>query len=384
MPTLREWFYLKPNRDNFKLKAKEDSDLILCHESEIQQDIIGNIERRFAANEPIKMLLFGDWGVGKTHTANHIGWWLGQRHDEFPAKTVMVEVGDLDKKSRFDVLVRPFIDELGPEFLIALASEYQQRVGNTVQHLRAVGVPEYIASTLNKLNLAVPGQTPPQAVMDAIHVLQGRKPTSSMASLGLGLQLTESKELFYVLYAIGYMYLTVYGHRLVFIADEAARLDEVSNDESTEAHWIAVNRDIFDDKNNVFGFIYTLTGKPGRLPVAIWHPQIQNRIGQSAVELRTLAKQDVADYVSKLMRVLVDMPTVKAAVHAGQIDASKFREATYPFDAPGLSRFLDFFERTQENAKPRDISERLDQVAFLAMKSGLRLINDEALEKANM
>jgi hypothetical protein len=384
MPTLREWFFLKPGRDNFKLKAKEDSDLILCHESEIQQDIIGNIERRFAANEPIKMLLFGDWGVGKTHTANHIGWWLQNRGSDFPARTVMVEVGDLERKSRFDVLVRPFIDELGAEFLIGLAAAYQQKVGNAVHHLRTAGVPEYIAATLNKLNLAVPGQTPPQAVMDAIHVLQGRKPTATMASLGLGLQLVESKDLYYVLYAIGYMYLTVHGHRLIFIADEAARLDEVSNDESTEAHWIAVNRDIFDDKNAVFGFIYTLTGKPGRLPVAIWHPQIQNRIGQSAVELRTLAKQDVVDYVSKLMRVLVDMPAVKAAVSAGQIDVAKFDQATYPFDAHGLARFLDFFERTQENAKPRDISERLDQVGFLAMKSNSRLIDDDALDKANM
>lgn len=385
MPTLKEWFFLKPERDNFKLKVREDAGLIFCHESEIQDEIIGNIERRFAANEPIKMLIFGDWGVGKTHTAYHIGWWLRQNGADYPARTVMVEVGDLERKSRFDVLVRPFLDELGVDFLVELASKYLQKVGNTVQHLRNAGVPEYIASTLSKLNLAVPGQTPPAAVAEAVYVLQGRKPSAGMMSIGLGLQLTESRDFFYVLYAIGYMYYTVYGHRLLFVADEAARLDEVTNDQATEAHWVAVNRDIFDDKNNVFGFIYTLTGKSsGKLPTAIWHPQIQNRIGQGAVELRTLRQQDVATYVQKLVAELVDMNRVEAAVGAGIIDSASFAKAAYPFDSAGLSRFLDFFQRTQQNAKPRDISDRLDQVGFIAMKSGKRLIDDSCLEKANM
>jgi hypothetical protein len=384
MPTLKEWFYLKPARDNFKLKAREDARLVLCHTDEIQEEIIGNIERRFASNEPIKMLIFGDWGVGKTHAAYHIGWWLEENKANCPARTVMVEVGDLEKKSRFDVLVRPFLEQLGVEFLIGLANEYQHQKKNLVQALKDANVPEYIASTINKLNLSVPGQTPPQAVMEAFHVLQGRKPSAGLASIGLGLQLTESKDFFNVLYAIGEMYYQVHGHRLVFIADEAARLDEVSNDEATEAHWIAVNRDIFDDKNNVFGFIYTLTGKPGRLPNAIWHPQIQNRIGQSAVELRTLKKQDVEDYVKRLVAELVDMPQVTRAVSDGTIDHAKFDAASYPFDAAGHARFLDFFQRTQQNAKPRDISDRLDQVGFVALKSNKRLIDEACLEKANM
>lgn len=384
MATLKEWFYLKANRDNFKLKAREDSHLILCHTDEIADDVIGNIERRFASNEPIKMLIYGDWGVGKTHTAYHIGWWLDTYAKDYPAKAVMVEVGDLEKKSRFDILVRPFLDELGLNFLIRLASDYQQLKGNTVAALREATVPDYIATTVSKLNLAVPGEAPPAAVLEAFHVLQGRKPSPGLASIGLGLQLTEGRDLFYVLYAIGEMYSKVHGHRLVFIADEAARLDEVSNDEATEAHWIAVNRDIFDDKNNVFGFIYTLTGKTSKLPKAIWSPQIQNRIGQSAVELRSLKKQDVDEYVRKLIVELVDMPAVNAAVAAGVIDPETFSPETYPFDKAGQEQFLDFFERTQQNAKPRDISDRLDQVGFIALKSGKRLIDTACLAKANM
>src|SRR6185295_9271061 len=99
--------------------------------------------------------------------------------------------------------------------------------------LKTAGVNEYVANTIAKFNIAVPGEAPPPVVMDAFQILQGRKPGPGFASNSLGFQLVESKELFSVLLALGEMYRVVHSHRLVFIADEAARLDEVSNDEST-------------------------------------------------------------------------------------------------------------------------------------------------------
>ncbi len=384
MPTLKEWFCLKDSRHNFKLRVREDAKLVLCHNEEIDNLIIGSIERRFAANEPIKMLIFGDWGVGKTHTAYHIGWWLEEHKAEYPAKTIMIEVGDLERKSRFDVLVRPFLEEIGIDSLIELAAEYQRMNGNTVKALRDAGVPEYIAATLSKFNLAVPGVTPPQVVTDAFQILQGRKPGAGFASSGLGFQLSESKEFFYVLYAIGEMYRSVRGHRLVFIADEAARLDEVGNDEATLAHWIAANRDIFDDKNNTFGFIYTLTGKANRLPRAIWDPQIQNRIGQNAFELRNLARPDVEHFLQRLIDELVDKAAVTALVDGKSIDPSQYAAEAFPFTKSAHEEFIEFFQRSQENAKPRDICDRLDLLGFIAIKSNARLIDESCLRKANM
>jgi len=384
MKTLRDWFCLKDERDNFKLRAREDANLIFCHAQEIQKDIIGSIELRFAANEPIKMLIYGDWGVGKTHAANHIRWWLAQHKETFPARPVMIEIGDLERKSRFDVLVRPFLDELGIETLIGLATDYQALQGNTVQALRDAGVPEYIATTIAKFNLAIKGSTPPSVVNDSFQILQGRKPGVGYSSNGLGFQIAESRDLFYVLYAIGEMYRVVSGHRLLFIADEAARLDEVSNDEATLAHWIAVNRDIFDDKNNTFGFIYTLTGRADRLPEAIWHPQIQNRIGQNAFELRTLNKPDVEEFLRQLIEHLIDRPKVEALVAQGAIDKAKYDSTCYPFEKEAHAEFVEFFQRTQENAKPRDICDRLDLVGFISIKSDTRLIGLPSLQKANM
>jgi hypothetical protein len=382
--TLNEWFNLRDGRDNFKLKVKEDSRLVLCHNDEIDNQIIGSIERRFAANEPIKMLIYGDWGVGKTHAANHIGWWLAQNGATYPAKTVMIEIGDLERRSKFDVLVRPFLEELGIDWLISLAAKYQQKVGGTAQALKRAGVPDYIASTLSKFNMAEEGTTPPQVVGNAFHILQGRKPGSGWASNGLGLQLTESREFFYVLFAIGEMYRAVNGHRLVFVADEAARLDQVETDDTTLAHWIAVNKDIFDDKNNTFGFIYTLTGKANRLPLAIWDPQIQNRMGNSAFELKNLAPPDVEQFMGSLMKVLVDQDKVNSRIAAGEIVQAEYDGSSYPFTPDAKAGFIDFFKRSQENAKPRDICDRMNELGFIAIKLKSRVIDADCLKKANM
>ena len=87
---LRDWFCLNTNRDNFKPNNVRDSSLTFCHQNLVNGEIIGSIERRFSSNEPVKMLIYGSWGVGKTHTLNHIKWWLNSNENEYPAYPLMI------------------------------------------------------------------------------------------------------------------------------------------------------------------------------------------------------------------------------------------------------------------------------------------------------
>jgi len=92
---LHDWFCLKPERDNFKPNNLTDADLIFCHDHLVHDQIMGSLERRFAGNEPVKMLIYGDWGIGKTHTINHICKWLEKnktdywRSPDFPDRLLM-------------------------------------------------------------------------------------------------------------------------------------------------------------------------------------------------------------------------------------------------------------------------------------------------------
>lgn len=383
--TLNQWFCLKPGRDNFKVDVVKDAHHLFCHEEDLNSEILQSIKKRFASNEPVKMILYGDWGVGKTHAANHICWWLDTYKDDYQTKTVSIEIGDLEKKSRFDSLIRPFLDELGLDFIIELTNNYLSETGNVEKSLRESGVPAYIASIINKFVMVTPGSAPPPMVSDAFNILKGKKPSASSANMGLGDQLIESQDFYGVLTAIGEMYQKTHGHRMLFIADEAAKLEQVDTDLATQAHWIAINRFIFDDNNSTFGFIYTLsaTGE-NKLPDAIYDPQIQNRIGGNIYELLNLDDVQVESFLKKLLAEIVDHKKSKELMDSGEIDQKDYDQKIYPFTSDAMQRFIEHFRTNQQNAKPRDICEKINDLGFIALQKDKRLIDIECVEKAEM
>lgn len=383
--TLHDWFCLNSGRDNFKPRVSTDRNLIFCHSQIVNENILASMQMRFAAGEPVKMMLYGDWGVGKTHAVNHISWWLEQHKADFPAKTIMIEIGDVTKKSRFDVIVRPFIDRLGLDFLTRLVHGYLKAGSpNIVASLQQVGVSPHIANAFSKFLIANPGDAPPPNVLHVFEYLKGQD-VKNAVGMGLTQQLTDSGDFYYVLYAIGAMYKAVHNERLLFIADEAAKLEDVSADDATLAHWVATNRLIFDDNNDAFGFIYTLSAKGERqMPEALMHSQILNRIGNNRFELRNLGPNDVGEFVRHLIDSFVDRTKVEALVNSGEIPSATYDTDSYPFSKKGMADFLDFWSHDLENAKPRDISDRMNSLGFVAIKDNKRLIDPDCLKKLNM
>ena len=380
---LREWFCLKEGRDNFKPHNDRDSRLVFCHDHLLHDEIETSIQLRFAANEPVKMLLLGDWGVGKTHAVNHIKWWLEDNKTDYPAFPVVIEIGDIDRTSHFDALVRPFLKKLGLDFVVDLVHGYKQQNPNLVQSLRDSGIQPSVADAFAKFLLAMPGDTPPPNVKDSFEYLQGNKLTGEAARMGLGQQLTDSAD-FYVLLGIGEMHRVVRGNRIIFIADEAAKLETVDATDATRAHWVNANKLILDDNNTTFGFIYTISARRDQLPAALYEDQLRNRLGDNVHELQNLAPADVGSFVTRLVQEFVDEDAVNALVASGNIAASDFQWANYPFTSTGRAEFVDYFNRSQEDAKPRDICSKLDDVAFVAAKMEKRLIDPSCLRAAKM
>jgi hypothetical protein len=383
--TLNEWFSMKNGRSSFLPQLPDDANLVFCHYELIHENILSSIEKNFARKKPIKMLIHGDWGVGKTHATYHICWWLKENAADYPAYPIVIEIGDISRKSRFDEIVRPFLDKLGLDFVIRLVHDYRGKEPNVSQSLRAKGIASHVAEALSKMLMCSPGAPPVDLVSQTFEYLKGRK-VGGGDRLGLGQPLEQSQEFIDVLTAIGEMYQVVNnGTRIVFIADEAVKLENVEVDEAVQGHWVTANKLIFDDRNQSFGFVYTVSGKgPRELPRAIWEPQIQNRLGQNVFQLSTLATKDVESYLSKMLDAFIDWERVEQLAIDGTIPADQYDRPSYPFTPDAKGRFLDYFNRSQENAKPRDISERLDDLAFVALKRKERVITASVLESKDM
>ncbi|MCL4795648.1 MAG: hypothetical protein KJZ84_13880 [Bryobacteraceae bacterium] len=382
---LGDWFCMQDGRSSFLPELPEDANLIFCHDDMIKEKIITGIEMRFATRKPVKMLIYGDWGVGKTHLMYHIRWWLEQNTEDYPAYPVIIEIGDITKKSRFDDIVRPFLDALGLDFLINLVHLYRGKEPNVAKGLRDKSIASHIAEAFNKILLSSPGQPPVDLVVQSFEYLKGRK-VPGQATMGFSQPLDQSQEFYQVLLAIGEMYRTVNdGKRMLFVADEAAKLENVDADEATQYHWVTANKLVFDDQNSSFGFIYTVSGKQEKhLPRAIWDPQIQNRLGKHAYRLDTLATNGVESYLRKLLDAFIDWGKVQNLVDSGTIDSSLYERDAYPFTVDAQARFLDHFNRNLQDAKPRDISQSLDQLAFQAGKKGKRLITADVFDSLEM
>jgi hypothetical protein len=384
--TLADWFHLSSGRSSFKPNNQRDRQSVFCHEGQINGEIVTSIERRFAAAQTVKMVLYGDWGVGKTHSINHVSWWFEQNSQDYPARTVIVELGDITSKSRFDQLVGPFLERIGLKDLIRLVHGYQGATGkHVVADLKTKGVSGNVAEAVGKLLLASPDETPPPAVLTSFDFLRGMR-SKEAASIGLGEPLTQSDDFYSVLLSCGTLVKAVEGRQLIFVADEAAKLEDIDNDDATRRHWVAANRAIFDDNNDVFGFIYTLSGKGERnIPTVISDAQIISRLGSNnLIELKNLTPTDVTSFLNKLRDAFVDRSAVEAAVASGTIGSADYNWTRYPFTDDGWREFLDYWNINQEQAKPREICDKLDDVGFRAMKDDLKLIGPDSLRKARM
>jgi hypothetical protein len=75
---------------------------------------------------------------------------------------------------------------------------------------------------------------------------------------------------------------------------------------------------------------------------------------------------------------------VETAVAAGEISSVDYDWDRYPFTEDGWREFLEYWNINQEQAKPREICDKLDDVGFRAMKDDVKLISPDSLRKARM
>ena len=99
--------------------------------------------------------------------------------------------------------------------------------------------------------------------------------------------------------------------------------------------------------------------------------------------LVNLSEVESQEFVRKLIDQFVDKAAVEKLVEDGEL-GSDYNPDTYPFTPAAYDRFIDYWKRNSEDAKPRDITDQMTDAAFIAMRQNSRLIDEGALEGAGM
>src|SRR5688572_7287567 len=94
--TFQEWFCLRENRRNFQIDPVRDQEY-LFGETGWAQDIDTRLKRAQLLGTPVRLVWWGQYGIGKTHRLRHTDYLVRTNaYTYFPCYAV---ASDIDEKS---------------------------------------------------------------------------------------------------------------------------------------------------------------------------------------------------------------------------------------------------------------------------------------------
>src|SRR5262245_47502038 len=111
METMAEWYGLKQGHKDFYIENDAHASLLFARQA-LDDTLQGILRKAFRTENPPKFVLYGDWGVGKTHNLRHIEHVIGTTAG-YNAYVVYVELPDITAKATFQVAHAALLDAIG-------------------------------------------------------------------------------------------------------------------------------------------------------------------------------------------------------------------------------------------------------------------------------
>lgn len=372
MDTLQSWFGLKEQHNDFSIETDTDASLFFARH-ELNQRLQSILRRSFRSGSPPKMVLYGDWGVGKTHTMRHMEYVIANT-DDFKATVVFVELPDIVSKSTFQVAHSALLDALGFERAKRWVVQFQARYSaDAHDRIRALTQSGDIAGAFD--NMLAYGE----GSRIAWDWLRGVPLAAGDARLvGLPPGLYQSNQLVKVLEVFGRLSQEVDGKLLVFMLDEATKLDRVTNPDAV-AHWTNALKLLADQKSKEVGFV--LSGSwidPNEMALPLQDQQVMTRFGEpNYIQLVSLDEAETIIFLNALLEEWVDTRSRAAILeaHGGEADGEAIAPTSFPFTKPALEIAARYTCRQGGITTPRDIQITLDDLLNRAIDDGRHVVS---------
>jgi Cdc6-like AAA superfamily ATPase len=372
METMQSWFGLKAEHQDFSIETDADAKQFFARQ-ELDEDLMAKLRRSFRTGNPPKLVLYGDWGWGKTHTLRHMEYKISTSAD-FPAIVVFVELPDITAKSTFQVAHSALLDALGLKRVQEWVLLYRTRHSeNAFELIRVFTQSDDIARAFE--NLLSPGAGS-QIAWDWLRGISVSAGDARLAGLSPGL--SQSTHFVKVLQMFGRLARDVEEKVLVFMLDEAAKLDFVSNPDAVN-HWLNAFKLLADQQTKEVGFIVSGSWTDvNDMALPLQDPQVAGRFGDpNYVLLRPLDEEDTETFVISLLQEWID-PTRREEIIAASVDQADGEEVTdktFPFTKPGLELTVQYACRQGGYTTPRDIQVTLDNLLNHAIDDGRHIVS---------
>lgn len=378
METMAEWYGLKDGHKDFYIENDVHARLLFAR-SQLDDQLQGILRKSFRTGNPPKFVLYGDWGVGKTHTMRHIEHVVGTTAG-FQAHTVYVELPDIISKATFQIAQAALLDALGLDRVKAWMVQFQTKFQSQSRELiQRQTQSEDIARAF--LTLVGYG--------DSARIcwdwLRGIELSSNEArSVGLPPVLAQSNQQVAVLRTVGRLSMEIDGKILVLLLDEATKLSSVTNGDAI-AHWLNAFKILSDKLTKEVGFIISASFRdPDDMPPPLSDEQIKSRFGANHyIQLLNFNPQDATLFLDMLLAEWID-PAKRSNLlskHGSEADGEKATDTTFPFTDKAIVKFVEYACRNGNITNPRDIQQALDDILNRAIDDNRHLLSSKYLNK---
>ncbi len=376
METMQEWFGLREGHRDLKIETDTDARLFFGRH-ELNEHLHAILRRSFRTGSPPKMVLYGDWGVGKTHTMRHLEY-VVETNDDFPAIVVFVELPDITSKSTFQVAHAAFLDALGlpraKQWVLQFQTLYPTDAQDRIRDFTQSGD---VSTAFENLLAAGDGSR------IAWDWLRGLAISAGDARLvGLPPSLSQSNSFVKVLEMFGWLAKDVENKLLVLMLDEATKLSYVSNTDAVN-HWTNAFKALADQQMKEVGFIVSGSWvDPNDMALPLQDQQVVSRFGEpNYIALHRLDEVDTKAFISSLLGEWVDDAARERLTSdfASQADGEDVSAASFPFTEGGLDITAAYACRQGGYTTPRDIQVTLDDLLNRAIDDGRHIASSTYL-----
>jgi Cdc6-like AAA superfamily ATPase len=377
METMADWYGLKAGHKDFYIENDVHARLLFARQ-QLDDQLHGILRKSFRTGNPPKFVLFGDWGVGKTHTMRHIEHVVTNTAG-FDAQIVYVELPDITAKATFQIAHAALLDSLGmhrvKNWMLQFQTKHQAKSQQMIQHQTQS---EDIARAF--LTLVGFGDTA-RICWDWLRGIE--LSTAEARSAGLPTGLSQSNQLAAVLRTLGQLSKEIDDKILVLMLDEATKLTSVTNGDAI-AHWVNAFKILSDKLTKEVGFIVSASFRdPDDMPDALADQQIQSRFGHNHyIALQNFGPSEAEEFLLALLAEWIHpaQRTALMTAHGKEADGEKITDETFPFTEKAKGRFVDYTCRNGNVTNPRDIQQSLDDILNRAIDDGRHILSGKYIE----
>lgn len=376
-PTMAEWFGLREGLHNFMIENEAHASLLFARQ-ELDEKLQAILRKAFRTESPPKFVLYGDWGVGKTHTMRHVEYDI-ENNPGYPAITIFAELPDVGSKSTFQVAHAAMLDALGFEkaqqWMAAYQAKHQQQTLSLIQAETQSGDIARAFATLPTFG---------DAARTAWDWLRGISLSAADArSVGLPPVLEQSLAMATVLRMMGRLARDIEDQMLVFMLDEATKVENVTNADAIR-HWTNAFKVLADDLTKEIGFVVSLSFRdPDDMPEPLRDQQVRTRFGEEQyIRLDNFDLSATREFVVALLDQWIDPVARKTLSTEFAAEAEGEEIECFPLTKEGLEIFVEFACKDGGISNPRDAQKKLDDTLNSAIDDGRHVVSGTYLSAA--